>query len=273
MSRNKPLAGSEVSTRFRQRVTSIIFLALFLALPSGARAGIIYAGLVGYWTGNGNANDSSVNGNNGTFSGDYAAGLDGQAFDLSTGFVTIPNIGAYALGANFSVGFWFNLNGGSADTTIAFLGQDDGAGSQPKWFIDYDYLNLDAFEMLTYPPFVHLGSNQVALPSGWNQFTLVSNGGSYSYYLNGVDIGDVSNAISSLPAPAAPLTFGFVEGGLGFGGLMQDVTLYNVALSPNQVGVLASPGPATPEPGTLALLACGAFGIGLIKKARRSAMG
>ena len=88
-------------------------------------------GLVGYWTGNGNAHDTSVNANNGAFSGSYATGSSGQAFNLTTGYVSIPHISAYNFTSGLSVGFWFyGVNPG--DTNDAFVGDDNGPDAQNK---------------------------------------------------------------------------------------------------------------------------------------------
>jgi hypothetical protein len=54
-----------------------IGFALASISVSGAHATVPLSGLVGYWTGDGNANDSSTTANNGTFTGSYAPGPGG----------------------------------------------------------------------------------------------------------------------------------------------------------------------------------------------------
>ena len=201
-------------------------------------------GLIGYWTADNNANDSSPTMDNGSYSGSYVPGISGEAFDLSTAKVYMPDNPAYSFGSNFSVGFWFDADGQSGGT---FLGQDDGGGSQSKWFIDYGYHTPGAFEIHLNDPsgnVAFLPSNPVALPQGWNQLTLTKNDSTYTFYLNGVNIG--SQTFSGIfPDPTSPLSFGYSEGSLFSGplqysGLLDNVVLYDRALAPSEVALLAS---------------------------------
>jgi len=170
----------------------------------------------------------------------------GAAFDLSTGTVTIPNNQVYDLFVSYpgwTVGLWFNTNGiapnGGNDF---FMGQDDGSGYQPKWFIDYGYTvygpNQDfVWHVNDYnTERLFLTSNAVnPIPAGWNQLTVVvdNTGSSVTFYLNGQQIGSDSLPPYVLETDA-PLVFGEVEG-LTFTGLMNDVTIYNRALSAQEV--------------------------------------
>jgi hypothetical protein len=102
-------------------------------------------GLIGFWPGNYSAEDFSPTGNNGSFGGNYVPGRSGgdAAFNLATGIVTIPNNSVYdqfQYYPGWTVGFWFNENGIQPNgNNNLFLGQDNGSGYQPKWFIDYGY--------------------------------------------------------------------------------------------------------------------------------------
>jgi hypothetical protein len=85
-----PLIAAEKTTSIKQSIFMKTFkqkqfIALMAAIlgamtPVGfAEAGVITNGLIGYWAGDNNANDSSPTGNNGSFAGSYVAGVDGQA--------------------------------------------------------------------------------------------------------------------------------------------------------------------------------------------------
>ena len=242
-----------------RKILSVAGLSLILITPN-ANADLPTNGLVGYWTGNGNANDTSTIGNNGVFDGNYAAGINGgQAFDLSTGIVTIQNNPAYTFGSSFSVGFWFNLNGTNPNGN-AFLGQDFGSGSNPKWFIDYN----NGFGAIVYPNANYFlsSNNGVSIPDGWNQLTVVDNNNTFTWYLNGANLG--SDTTTSLPNPSAPLILGYAEPGLAYAGLMSNVSLYNTALTSSDVQNLANPlsyTSAVPVPSAIWLFS---IGLGLL---------
>jgi hypothetical protein len=229
---------------------SILALGLASSLGSSAQAGVPPKGLIGYWQGNGNADDSSTLGNNGSFSGSYAKGhkRHTKAFDLSTRSVSVPNITAYDLQKykGWTVGFWFNTNGQNLQNNNAtFLGDDDGSGCQNKWFVDYGYAPgpVNAFVLHLNTPDcldVFLQSDAVSIPSGWNQLTVVRHASDVVFYLNGQSIGTVPYA-GITPYPSAPLSFGALEPCCNYSGLINDVVLYRRALTATQVQKLATP--------------------------------
>src|SRR5262245_48071547 len=140
-------------------------------------------GLIGYWTADNNANDSSPTANNGSYSGSYVPGISGEAFDLSSAKMYIPDNPAYTFGSNFSVGFWFNAYGQSLGTYgMTVLRQDDGGRSQSKRFIHHGYHTPGAFEIHFNDPSgnaVFSPPNPVAWPQGWNQRTPTKIGSDY----------------------------------------------------------------------------------------------
>ncbi|MFO1321666.1 MAG: LamG domain-containing protein [Burkholderiales bacterium] len=238
--------------------------AVFATLMAGgAMAATPTDGLIGQWKADGNANDASVHANHGSFSGSFAEGVSGQAFDLSTGVVSVPDNVAYAVGSAFTVAFWFNDN--NRGHGIAFLGQDEGPGNIPKWFIDYGYTGAH-FEIHANGPWRDfLPSAPVSLAaSGWNHLALTVSENTYRFYLNGAALGQ-GTFPSPLPDPAAPLRFGDVEG-ISTRALMDEIVFYNRALSAGEIGSLA----AIPEPRTEALLAGGLCAVLVTVRRRRA---
>lgn len=208
-------------------------------------------GLIGYWQGNGNADDSSKIGNNGSFSGSYVPGHrpHHEAFDLSTGAVSVPNIETYDLQKyrGWTVGFWFDTNGmvlGNNNGT--FLGSDGGGGCNSKWFVDYGYSPdpSNTFVLHLNKPNCadekFLQSESVTIPSGWNQLTVVREQKQVAFYLNGQSVG-VAAYSKGTPYPGAPLSFGALEQCCNYYGWMDDVVLYDRALTAQEVQELATP--------------------------------
>jgi hypothetical protein len=211
---------------------TLVALAIFGTMPVISQSqSPITSGLAGYWSGNGNANDSSVNANNGSFSGTYASGQSGQeAFQVNgaNSYVSIPAISAYNFSSAFSVGLWFY---GSPANGSVFLGQDNGGGTQNKWFVDYGYFTSGSFDFHENGSTYGFLSSDAASPASatWNNLAVVKDGSLYSFYLNGSGIG--SQTLSgTFPQQTAPFTIGYAEPGLGYNGLIDDVALYNRAL-------------------------------------------
>jgi hypothetical protein len=236
---------------FCYRIT--VCAAAFLSAPAIAQ--VPTNGLVGYWRGDHNALDSSPTGNNGSFGGTYTPGLPGSdfAFDLATDRVVVPDNPAYDFQnySGWTVGFWFNTNGTPlTDSGFAFLGQDEGSGYHPKWFIDYGYTvfhptNTFVLHVNDYnQERIFVESKPLPLPTGWNQLTITTDNatGVVYFYLNGQSIG-VGGMPGYVLRPEASLVFGVAETGFGYQGLMNDVVIYNRTISEQEVRqlVLAPP--------------------------------
>ncbi|MEK6702335.1 MAG: LamG-like jellyroll fold domain-containing protein, partial [Planctomycetota bacterium] len=217
---------------------------LVASISGQAIAQVPAEGLIGYWKGDHNALDSSPVGNHGTFGGSYVDGgpFGHASFNLSNTQVRIPHHPAYAFqqSTGWTVGIWFNNNGMPVNPgTEVFLGQDNGSGYRPKWFIDYGYsvyhptnsflLHLNDYNQER----IFLESDPVVpFPTGWNQLTVVIDNGAgvVSFYLNASPIGTAGLSNYVLQTQAQ-LVFGFAESGLGYYGLLNNVTIYNRALS------------------------------------------
>ena len=219
----------------RSKLSATIIITSLAAVPL-VRAAVIANGLIGYWAGDGNAADTSATANNGTFSGSYVPGVFGSAFDLSGASVAIPDAPAYSFGPNFSLAFWFNRN--AAAPYGVFVGQDNGGGGQLKWFFDYGYTGGQFDFHVNGSSYAFLPSNPLSFPDGWNHAAMVKSGDLYSFYLNGAPIGTQTFG-GAFPDPSAPLEFGNAEG-IRYGGLIDEVVLYDRALSGTEVSFIAT---------------------------------
>ena len=127
---------------------TLLILAVFTLVTTASSQIPNYVpsnGLVGWWPFNGNANDESGNGNNGTVNGATLAndrfGIANQAygFDGVDDFIEItdnPNY-SFMLNSTYSVNIWFRLT--NLGSTQAFIGQGDGDGLNQNrfWRISY----------------------------------------------------------------------------------------------------------------------------------------
>lgn len=73
----------------------------------------------------------------------------------------------------------------------------------------------------------------------WNLFALTRNGSTYTFYENGASLGSVTDT-QAIPVSSAALTIGEVEGAGFFDGRMQDVEIFDRALSDSEIAQLAN---------------------------------
>jgi hypothetical protein len=211
------------------------------------------AGLVAWWAGEGNANDV-IGGHNGTLvGGTYGPGFLGtdQAFQLDgvSSYVQVPNDPAWNLGSSdFTIDLWVNYSALRADSISQpqsiFMGHDEGPGDANKWFFAYGggdlywHMNSPA----TGPLFLALAPFTPNL-NQWYNLALTRSGSTFAISVNGAPISSEDNA-NPVPDASAPLTLGAAEsppGDFFLNGGLDDVVLYNRALSPQDLAALANP--------------------------------
>ena len=235
------------------------------------------SGLVGWWPGEGNANDV-VGGNNGTmmYGAAFTNGEVNQAFNLpgvspcsrpSTGpEVLVPDSNLWAFGTNsFSIELWANFNivpnncGYSFGYPYdgVFISNDEGSGSNNKWWFALDDGKLD-FHING--PTINSGSGVFLVQAPftpqtnlWYHFAITRNGNVYTIYTNGIAIGSQTDT-NTIPNPNAPLTIGAAEG-MYFNGLLDEISIYNRALSSDEIAAIYNAGSGgkcfTPTPPTI----------------------
>lgn len=196
----------------------------------------VSSGLVAWWPGENNADDI-VGTHNGTPVGGvgFASGEVGQAFNLDGGgYISVPHSPLWDFGANnFTIELWAKFNSpGGAEALIA---DDDGGGSQNKWILFHGYslngfclhLNGSAGGNICNSPFS-------PTPGQWYHVALTRTGPTWACYVNGSVIGADTAAVS-VPAATAPLTIGHAEAGFPFNGHLDEVSIYNRALSAGEI--------------------------------------
>lgn len=170
------------------------------------------------------------------------------SFDGTDDYASVPDSSSWTLGAdNFTFELWTKLDTLSQDEwwVAAFLAHDEGAGAKNKWIFSYDAAT-DKYVFHVNTP---NGSVNFAIRSNvlnfvanvWYHVTLTRSGNVYTFYKDGVAVGSVTQA-GTIPDAATPLTVGWGEGSGGFDGLIDEVKIYNYALTPLQVKMLYNNG-------------------------------
>lgn len=262
--------------------TSLLgLLTLSMALAAGAQAQFDPTdGLVGYYPFNGNANDESVNSNDGNVSG---AQLDLDRFGnaaRSFSFSAYPEyiettaaVGFPAGTADFTVSLWVQVASLPADAQILFCNQ----------VVNDFQLNLYPNGSSTTAPLDLLLGGDYGVPEvhtsdvlwtagQWYNVQVVRSGNHFAIYRDATVIGE-NDVDSSITAPPGSRNIRF---GLGvppqvhqFGGGLDDIRIYNRALSGDDVGALFRL-ESVPEPQTYALVfAVGLIGFGIIRRRSR----
>jgi hypothetical protein len=203
--------------------------------------------LLGHWPLDGNAVDTSGNGNNGTLMGgpSFVAGkVDSNALSLngSSQYMNVPVsiIPAISAAKGISISLW--LNGGAAqpsDDAVfgAILGQtvvmqvqvpySDGS---VYWSAGNQQYGYDQISSAAEP-------NDYRLR--WNHWVFTKDvvSGTMAIYHNGVLRHSEMGKTKALWG-AASLNFGASVGGMYYDGLMDDIRIYNYALSATEVATL-----------------------------------
>ena len=225
------------------------------------------SGLVAYYPFNGNANDLSTNGNNGTphnavlTTDRFCVSGHAYQFNGTDAYVSAPNQSYLSFpNGEFTISLWAAVEG--APNPIMYLvGLDNGndAGAQ-KWIFFYGQLNIPYPPLGDYVGFhvnERVGGDNYWLAtteyapalSSWHQHIITQTGTNYTVYIDGASVFGETNymynsgtQVSGIGGPptipsgiTAPLTIGEAEGGGYFHGKLDDIRIYSRALSPVEV--------------------------------------
>ncbi len=152
-------------------------------------------------------------------------------------FVGVGDSDLWAFGSrDFTLEFWVNfdalVSGSLGEPEAIFLGNDEGPGIRPKWFfalgggmLEFVFDNTAHF--LVFAPFApRIGQ--------WYHLALTRTGGLYTAFIDGTPVGSVIDPVA-LSNPNAPLTIGQAES-IGFmHGRLDEVTIYNRALTEAEI--------------------------------------
>ena len=208
-------------------------------------------GLVGYWPFCGNANDESGNGNNGTVNGatlttDRFGNPDSAySFDGINNSITVSNQFFDNGYGSYAINFWLNINDINQTmqaiyNTIPHNGEGFGFNHENSlenmshWknsntsVISWDILSANPFE---YSPFLN---------STTYMMTVVKSGTTYSYYVNGL-LDKTTEISQSAENQFAAMIFGLnAYGNEPFNGILDDIGIWNRALTPSEIQELAN---------------------------------
>lgn len=219
-----------------------------LLLIDDIRVGAQPTGLVAYYKCDGNLNDSSGNGHNGTFAGDpnlpakYIAGPTGfgQAllFDGTGGHQNVecgtfnPSVATGKL----TVALWAKWDGAS-DQWQGLIGKRDSwAVDDMMWHIEVNH-DAGTIGFARYDVYPDSGGAKLTV-GAWTHVAVTFDGTTATFYINGVRTG--SGGFSFGTDKGSALHFGSDDpnGGNAFNGALDEVRIYDTVLSEAEIKAL-----------------------------------
>lgn len=199
-------------------------------------------GLVAYYPFNGNANDSTGNGNNGTLHGTTPTtdrlNLTGSAiyFNGSSDWISIPNKPSFDFGSSdFSISYWANRENNSTSHCVFAR---DGRIYTPL-LIGYSeegkevmYSSLNGSDWYLFS--IKMGA---IATQNWKFYLVQRKGNTIETYQDG-NLISTESMIGSLPNGTGNLQIGFVQQTLWYKGSIDDFRIYNRALTEPEIQVL-----------------------------------
>ncbi|MHC1703733.1 MAG: FISUMP domain-containing protein [Tenuifilaceae bacterium] len=208
-------------------------------------------GLVAYYPFNSNTNDESGNGNNGTNNG---ATLTSDRFGNASSAYLFDGVDDHIKGSatNFPIGertvsIWFKANDVNSQPTIFGYG---GGTCGTSWFQGLNHSNMGGYMVTS-----HCGTNSLNYVynsdpiNKWTQWVITTSNSGTKMYVDGVLILSdplfISNTVAYLtdfaigvgvdPNGVAP----YIDGNMGyFDGYLDDIRIYNRALSSTEIDAL-----------------------------------
>lgn len=235
--------------------TALITVVMGALLTNTQAQSWLTNGLVAYYPFNGNANDASGHGNNGTVNGATLTsdrfGVFEKAFNFSGAqqqFIALPLLSALNGQSFASFSFWINANPTNAGTIIGHWGNNNGGVNLNEGFV----IGALAGPKISISNNSGTGGSATAnsLPNGWHHMVVV---------LNGTASANTNRLILYVDSIPVSVVYGIVNGNVGnatstfigrrntdfntfgdyFNGQLDDVRIYNNrALSANEVAQL-----------------------------------
>ncbi|MFZ4680660.1 MAG: LamG-like jellyroll fold domain-containing protein [Flavobacterium sp.] len=205
-------------------------------------------GLVGYWPFNGNANDESGNGNNGTVNGAtlttdrLGASNSAYSFNGNGQYIQAPN---QSLQGSVTFSGWYKMatyNLSQAD--IFFFANNTPTNSilDCNFAVGYRYdAGTGQYGHSTYPRSNsnltgYYALNQIPSADVWHHFVCVFNNGIFvKMYLDNNLFYTNTTVVSNTSIPSLPMLIGYAGQGYSFTGQLDDIGIWNRVLTEQEI--------------------------------------
>ena len=213
-------------------------------------------GLQAWWSFDGNANDVSGNGHNGTINGATltsdrnGAPNAAYSFNGTNNSISIPDHDSLSFSNNvFTFSFWLNWNPNTAQE-LAIMGKRGSQTSGFEFYLDKIASTSNNPDCIMAHTWNLSGANVYGIPptltsttagGAWNHFVIAADGAKLRFYKNGVNVDSSYTPIISMGNSSGNLTIGS-GGGWGstkwMDGMIDDIGIWRRVLTPNEIGSL-----------------------------------
>ncbi len=218
-----------------KKITTLLSLLVFTSLFAQIPSYVPTNGLVGYWPFNGNANDESGNGNNGTVgiginSSNDRFGNPNSAYSfLGTGNITLTNLPTTGT-SDFSISSWIKTNDNTVRKGIMCWGQDT------PWSSTYFYVNDLGFLQFDFAYNAGPSSLSVVNDNNWHLVTITCTNGLIKLYSDGLMQGNAQQMSPNINGNNKSIGSNIDNSGpRNFIGLIDDIGVWNRALTQQEI--------------------------------------
>jgi hypothetical protein len=234
--------------KYSMKSTSLLLsTAMLLCLCIAATAQTIppYVptdGLVGWWPFNGNANDESGNGNNGSVNGAtltedrFGAVNAAYDFDGISNFIRVADADILDLTQNFTLSAWIVSE--TRDFEQGILGKGKIESQTGYALLHSAYLQLSGVGIQNIPnpaSECYVPNTEIPLQQ-WTSIIGTFNGSDLKLFLNGIEVLSISSILELMPNSLTDLFFGCeLSNYRFFKGKIDDVGMFNRALTQEEI--------------------------------------
>ena len=202
-------------------------------------------GMTNWWGGDGNGADMQGT-DDGILVGNttYGTGMVGQAFsfDGAGDYVQMADVATGDFGAGpFTVDFWLHANAMAAGANYYLLGKSHPDGGQ-GWDLRLQDSTINVIGVNGWPAQYNFRTEPIINTGQWHHAAMVSDGTTVELYVDGELTGSISR--QAISTASNPFRLGFTTnyGGAAFNGLLDEVEIFDRALTPAEVRAIFSAG-------------------------------
>ena len=196
-------------------------------------------GLVGWWPFNGNANDESGNGNNGTNNGATLTtdrfGNNNASYNFQNNIISIPHNSSlgFLVNSGFTVSIWCNIS--NLTNVLQIIGKRANGSPNFNWQIAYGGGNGPNFGSGTGPGLYNGAfSPDFLLTNNWYHIVGKFDNGLWKIYVNGILKGS-NNSANVNTDSNTPISIGNSGNFEPFYGSLDDIGIWNRALTEQEI--------------------------------------